>query len=56
MAFALALRIIIRVNLIQQEFSHLICPLAYFIIVMSWDFSLRRETRAWHNRPFGLVS
>ncbi len=52
----MALRISIRVNLINRVFSHLNCPLAYFTISISWDFSLRRELHAWWNRPFGLVS
>ncbi len=56
MAFVMALRISIRVNLIKQEFSHLNCPLAYFTIVISWDFLLRHELHAWRNRPFGLIS
>jgi hypothetical protein len=52
----MALRISIRVNLIKQEFSHLNCPLAYFTIVISWDFLLRRELHAWQNRPFEHIS
>ncbi len=55
-AFAMALCISIHVNIIKQEFSHLNCPLAYFTIVISWDFLLRRELHAWRNRPFVLVS
>jgi hypothetical protein len=54
--FAMALRILIPVNLIEQEFSHLNYPLAYFTIVLSWDFSLRRKSCAWRNRPFELIS
>jgi hypothetical protein len=55
-AFATALRIAICVNLMIQKFSHLNCPLAYFTIVISWDFSLRCESCVWWNSPFGLVS
>jgi hypothetical protein len=56
MAFAMALRISIHVNLIKQECSHLNSPLAYFTIVFSWDFQLRCKLGAWLNHPFGLVS
>jgi hypothetical protein len=38
MAFAMALCISICVNLIKREFSHLNSPLAYFTILISWDF------------------
>ncbi len=46
-AFAMALCISIRVNLIKEEFSHLNCPSAYFTIVISWDFLLKHTLRAW---------
>ncbi len=55
-AFSTALCISIHVNLIIQEFSHLNRPLAYFTIVISWYFLLRRKLRGWRNRPFGLIS
>jgi hypothetical protein len=44
-AFAMALHISIRVNLIKRECSHLNCPLAYFTIVISCNFLLRRKLR-----------
>ncbi len=56
MAFATALRISIRLNLIIQEFSCQNCPLAFFTIVISWDFSAKCEWCAWGNRPFGVIS
>ncbi len=52
----MALHISTRVNLIKQEFSHLNCHLAYFTIVISWDFLIRRKSHAWQNHPLGLIS
>ncbi len=54
MAFAPALHISIRANLIEQDFSHLNCPLACFTIIISWDFLLRCESRAWRNCQLAL--